>query len=318
MERELSKILQNRVRSRRIILNFAEVSVMALNCVTFPEARIGGTARPDGSAATLAIPPKLYRLPPMNATANRVLRLLSNAEVELFELAHIMELDPAFAGDVLFLANSSLFGFPSRVLSLRHAIALLGLERIKALAMTAAMRSFLGKPGRVLRQCWRHSAACAIIAEEISPIFHTPGDIAYSLGLLHDVGRLALLKAYPQESSNVLHKHFNNAAEAIDAERLAMTVDHCAVGGWLTKTWGLPEDFAMVCAHHHEAVSPNDPGLLQVAKTACCLADALGYPALNYTQPAEQEHATPYICRRPIANEDELKFSVETRLLSFD
>jgi HD-like signal output (HDOD) protein len=229
-----------------------------------------------------------------------------------------MELDPAFAGDILFLANSSLFGFPSRVLSLRHAIALLGLERIKALALTAAMRSFLGKTGPLLRQCWRHSAACAIIAEEISPIFRTPGDAAYTLGLMHDVGRLGLLKSYPAESANVLRSSYNDAQEARLAERGAMTVDHCAVGAWLSNKWALPQEFARVCAHHHDAVSAGDPAFLQVAKIACCVADALGFPALNYNQAPNHDDLDPHCRRELFPSGAELKSSVEARLLTFD
>jgi len=229
-----------------------------------------------------------------------------------------MELDPAFAGDILFLSNSALFGFPSRVLSLRQAIPLLGLDRIKALAVTAAMRSFLGKPGPVLRQCWRHSAACAIIAEEISPIFKTPGDAAYTLGLLHDVGRLALLKAYPSESSNLLRKSYNNAEEARQAELAAMTVDHCMVGSWLAKSWSLPQEFSTVCGRHHEAVSPDDEGFLQVAKIACCVADALGFSAINYAHGPCNYDIAPHVRGDLFPTGAELKSNVETRLLTFD
>jgi putative nucleotidyltransferase with HDIG domain len=251
-------------------------------------------------------------------TANRVLALASDPDVDLRDLARVMELDPAFAGDILFLANSWLFGFPSRVLSVRHAVALLGLERIKALAVTAAMRSFLGKANALVRQCWRHSAACAIIAEEISPMFRAPADNAYTLGLLHDVGRLALLKAYPSESAKVLKNSFNDAAESLEEERATMTVDHCAAGAWLTQKWRLPEEFANVCAHHHEPVSRNDPGVLQVSKVACCLADALGFAALKYTRTPNQEDFPSHIGRDLLPTGEELKSRVEARLLAFD
>src|SRR5581483_8918364 len=94
----------------------------------------------DVQTDTVTIPVKLCNLPPMNSIANQV----------------------------LLLANSSLFGFTSRMSVLRHAIAVLGLDRIKALAVTVAMRAFLGQGGPLVRQCWRHSAACGVIAEEIS------------------------------------------------------------------------------------------------------------------------------------------------------
>jgi HD-like signal output (HDOD) protein len=273
---------------------------------------------PPKPPAVVTIPAKLCNLPPMNTTANRVLQLTSDPDVDMRDLCKVMELDPAFGGDILYLANSWLFGFPSKVLSVRHAIFLLGLERIKALAVTSAMRSFLGKTNPALKQCWRHSAAAAIIAEEISPIFHTPADGAYTLGLMHDVGRLALLKAYPAECGKVLRKSFHNADEACQAEREEMTLDHCAVGAWLSKKWSLPPEFSNVCAHHHEAMGSGDPAFLQVSKLACCLADALGFAAVSYHQAPTEESIAAHLRGGMIPNGAELRSNVEARLLTFD
>ena len=153
---------------------------------------------PDFQTDSVTIPVKLCNLPPLNSIANQVLSLTADPEVDLRRLAFAMEADPAFAAEVLLLANSSLFGFTSRMSVLRHAIAVLGLDRIKALAVTVAMRAFLGQGNPLVRQCWRHSAACGVIAEEISPIFDVSGDQAYTTALMHDIGRLGLLKSYPR------------------------------------------------------------------------------------------------------------------------
>jgi len=109
-------------------------------------------------------------------------------------LSSVIETDPALAAEVLFLANSPLFGFPSKMEVLPRAIAVLGLDRIQALAMTVAMRAFVSVGGPLVRQCWRHSAASAVIAERISSVFGVPGDQAYSAVLLHDIGRLGLVQ----------------------------------------------------------------------------------------------------------------------------
>ncbi len=136
------------------------------------------------------VPLRLCNLPPLNAIANQVLAATAKPDVSFKQLAAVMECDPAFAADALLIANSSLFGFASRIQVLRHALAVLGIDRIKALAVTVAMRSFMGKGGPLLHQIWQHSAACAMIARLISPIFRITGDAAYTLGLLHDIGRL--------------------------------------------------------------------------------------------------------------------------------
>ena len=201
---------------------------------------------PQLDTESVTIPVRLSNLPPLNAIANQVLSLSSDPNVELMKLADVMECDPAFAADVLFLANSSLFGFPARIQALRHAIAVLGLERIKALAITVAMRSFMDKGGPLIRNCWRHSAACGMIAERIAPIFHITRESAYSVGLLHDIGRLGLLKSYSPDYTPLLNGSFLSVDGILHAERIALSVDHATAGSWLVKTWVLPEAFAIV------------------------------------------------------------------------
>jgi HD-like signal output (HDOD) protein len=274
------------------------------------------------SADTVEIPVRLSNLPPLNAIANRVLALSANPNANLKQMAVVMECDPAFAADVLFVANSSLFGFASRIQVLRHALAVLGLERIKALAVTVAMRSFIGGGGTVLRQCWQHSAACAMVAEVISPIFAITGDAAYTLGILHDIGRLGLLKSYPAEYAPVFSSAFENVEQVLSAERALLHVDHGLAGAWLVKNWAFPAIFGQACEHHHEPLDANDPELLQVVKVSCRVAEAIGFPAVNYTNASGYDEVIQSLPthiphgRFPAAAE--LRDHIETRLKSFE
>ncbi len=298
----------------------AEISCKVADTVTTP---VPTPAQTDSVLDTdsVTMPVRLCSLPPLNAIANQLLTLSANPNIELRELSKVMECDPAFAADVLFLANSSLFGFPSRIVALRHAIAVLGLDRIKTLAVTVAMRSYLGKGGPLVRQCWRHSAACAVIAERICSIFQITPETAYSVGLLHDVGRLGLLKSYSVEYSPVLNSNFKDVDHVLRAERAVLNVDHGLAGAWLVKNWGLPVGFATTCQHHHDELSVNDSELLLTAKVACRLADILGFsavkydPAPTYEQLIESLPITVNRDRFPTA--EELTEKVEAKLKSF-
>lgn len=271
---------------------------------------------------TVIIPVKLCNLPPMSAVANSVLALLSEPDVELKKLAAVMEGDPAFAADVLFLANSSLFGFPSRLQVIRHAVAVLGLERIKALAITVAMRAFLAGGGPLIRQCWQHSTACAVIAEEISPAFCITPHSAYSAGLLHDIGRHGLLKSYTSEYAPVLQNSFESMAQVLQAERSILNVEHSMAGAWLVKNWALPRVFADICEHHHEPITSKDSELLQVIKTACRMADAFGFSAVHYGKCDSYDDiiwGLPRNIRRDVfLSGADLKAKVEERLKGFE
>jgi putative nucleotidyltransferase with HDIG domain len=275
----------------------------------------------DFQTDVVTIPVRLCNLPPLNAVASQVLALTADPEIELRQLSAVIEGDPAFAADILFLANSSLFGFPSRMHSLRHAMALLGLDRIKSLAVTVAMRGFLGKPNPLIYQCWQHSVACALVCQELSPIFGLSGDRAYTAGLMHDIGRLGLLKTYPEEMTPVLNGQFECTADVLRAEREALNVDHARAGAYLLENWALPKDLGEVCERHHDAPKAGNSEVLQVVTAACAVADAIGFPAVQCRRQLSYADAalplTPRPGRKALPPEEELRARVTLRLAAF-
>jgi len=184
-----------------------------------------------------------------------------------------------------------------------------------------ALRSFLGKATPLLGQCWRHSAACAMIARAVSPVFGITSDTAYALGLLHDIGRLGLLKSYPAEYSPVLETAFESVEHVLAAERALLRVDHGVAGAWLVNNWSFPATFAQTCEHHHEPLLPEDPELLQVVKASCSIAEALGFSAIRYTRaPVYDEviHSLPpHIAADAFPPAADLSATVESQLKSF-
>jgi HD-like signal output (HDOD) protein len=272
----------------------------------------------DFQTDVVNIPVKLCNLAPFNGIASQVLALTGDPDIPLRRISRVIEGDPALAADILFLANSSLFGFPSRMHVLRHAIALLGLDSIKALAVTVAIRSFLGRQTPLVRQCWQHSVACALVCEEISAIFDLPGDRAYTDGIMHDIGRLGLLKTYPKEMTTVLKSQYTDMQDALWAERDALNVDHARAGSWLVDYWALPKEFSEICEHHHDAPKANDSETLQLVKVACNIADAIGFPAVNCQRQPSYLEATSPLTLRPghneVPSEEHLRASVTARM----
>lgn len=277
---------------------------------------------PDLQTDTITIPVKLCNLPPFNGIAAQVLALTSDADIDLKELSLLIEGDPAFAAEILFLANSSLFGFPSRMHVLRHAIAILGLDRVKTIAVTVAMRGFLGNRNSLVHQCWRHSAACALVCEQISAWYDFSRERAYTAGIMHDIGRLGLLRSYPKESALVLGREYQEAGEVLEAECKALNVDHGSAGAWLIDSWGLPDDFSEVCEHHHDAPRTGDSAILQLVRVACGMADAIGFPAVKYRRQTGYLEAASELAaklgRKALPPEEEMRAVVTARLAAFE
>jgi HD-like signal output (HDOD) protein len=280
------------------------------------------TADIDFQTDVVTIPVKLCNLPPFNAIASQVLALTADPDIDLRRISRVIEGDPAFAADILFLANSSLFGFPSRTHSLSHAIALLGLDRIKALGVTVAMRGFLGARTPAVHQCWQHSMACALVCEDLSAIFDFSGDRAYTAGIMHDIGRLGLLRTYGAEMTPILNGQYTNMQEVLQAERAALNVDHARAGSWLVDNWCLPKDFSEICEHHHDAPNAHDSEILRLVKLACSIADAIGFPAVKcQQQPSYEDAMSPLesrLARKAAPMEEDLRASVTARLAAFE
>jgi len=224
----------------------------------------------------------LEDLPPFPSVATRLLHLLSSKDVQLAEVGRMVAAEPVFATRVLQMANSPLFSLQGQVRTISHAIILLGLDRVSAIAMTRATADFVAPALRIeaLRRCWRNSLAGAIVAEKLARACRMDADEAYLAGLLRDIGRLALLVKYPEPYANLLAVTQENVFDLLATERDLFDIDHCQAGAWLTRKMSFPDELCDVVAHHHEPPAGDVFRLASLIRVADRLADAVGFSAI--------------------------------------
>ena len=229
----------------------------------------------------------LRELPPFPPIANRLLGVLAKEDCGLREISGLINQDAVFAAQVLRMANSSLFGKQSEISSILQAVAFLGTDRVKGLAFTVAIRGYLGRAltHDILRRSWRHNLACAVIAEEMSSRLFLDGAQGYTAALMHDIGRVAFLAAYPKQCVDMLEEAQEKALDVRECERAVFDIDHCEAGCWLVKEWGLPRDFETFTRLHHEPIAINKMGLLGVTQASCAFANAMGFSLLHSATP---------------------------------
>ncbi|MGH9326931.1 MAG: HDOD domain-containing protein [Terriglobia bacterium] len=227
----------------------------------------------------------LINLPPFPAVALRVLDLLTKEDVGLRELTEQIQADPALSSEILTLSNSVLFGFRTEIRNILQATTLLGAQRVKGIALTVAMKTYLMKSFQVpaLLASWRHNLACAFIAEQVARASLVEKDFAYLAGLLHDVGRLALGMIKPNEYANLLTSENKNSEEILDHERKMFGIDHCRAGKMLTEDWKLPKTFVDVVSQHH-APQGAKFDIVALVNRSCLLADAIGFAAVTWAK----------------------------------
>jgi len=178
-----------------------------------------------------------------------------------------------------------LFTVRNEIRSIVHAVVFLGLSRIRALAVDIAMRHYsIGPDQATYRKCWLHGLACAVVSAELADGYGIREEDAYTAGLLHDIGRIGLLKAYSTEYIAVLKTDYEKLPESLMLEQCLLNIDHCQSGSFLGKVWAFPRSLQAVAEHHHAAADSRGGGLTNLIRVACALADAMGFAEVNYKQ----------------------------------
>ncbi len=244
-----------------------------------------------------ARPWALRLLPPFPAVANRILSLVGNDSIGANQISDIIKLDPTFTAEILRVANSALFGLTGTITSVNHAVSLLGLERVKAMATLVALNSMVKTALRIdaLRRFWKHSLVAAVLCEEVALVSRGPSEIAYTAGLLHNLGTLGLMAAYPDEYTQMLDVSSEYGYDLLQTERDLFDIDHCAAGAYLAREWNFPEEIAGAIADHHESPAEGDASLKGVVRIGWRLADALGYVAFTPDKTWTYERLTAMI-----------------------
>jgi HD-like signal output (HDOD) protein len=133
------------------------------------------------------MPSMLPGLPPFAPVSVRLLDILSSEDAVVEQVAELMRLDAHFVAEIVRLANSPVFGFQRKIRSLAHVVALLGAERLRALAASAALKQS-GEAHRELHGYWRHSVASGFLAAELADAQGEDLDQAYTGAPLYDAG----------------------------------------------------------------------------------------------------------------------------------
>lgn len=229
------------------------------------------------SAETISA--SLEKVPPFPPVAVKLLSLLSQSTVDTNEVADLISSDATFTARLLRRVNSAEFGFVSDITNVRRAVALLGLDRTRQIMFAHVAGAYIGGGLRAeaMRRCWQHTVATAVIAEEIAEACGEFAGVAFTAGIMHDIGRLGLLVAYPGKYERVIRDAAERSLDVLDFEEEEFGAHHAEVGRILAERWGLPTEMGLIAGRHHDPCEGTELDLLRIVHVACALADTLGY-----------------------------------------
>ncbi|MCL6474453.1 MAG: HDOD domain-containing protein [Firmicutes bacterium] len=186
----------------------------------------------------------------------KVLDMTSNTRATTQELEDVIGQDQALTSKVLTLANSSYYGLPQRVSSLREAVMFLGFRVVRNIAMTASCYNmFIGKSDSqslLKRRIWKHSVDTSLLTRLVCA--YAPDvvpDEAFAAGLLHDIGKTVLEQYYPQAMIQVVQTAERLGIRHHEAEEQILGFNHADVGLALAIHWNLPTALAESLGYHH-------------------------------------------------------------------
>jgi len=226
---------------------------------------------------------QLYSLP---AVAMEILRLTSEPKLDARAIKDCLERDPALSTRVLKVVNSSLFGLSRPVCDLNQALALLGTRPLKMLVLGFSLPKelFVGLSASVLAGYWRHTLIKAVAARELAEqLFRTPGDEAFTAGLVQDIGLLALIQQLGEPYLRLVDHCQTHGGDILDRELETLGFDHAVLSARLLSRWGLPASLCTAVAVPHDQrrvmqLAPEQQPLPQVLHLADLLARLVEQP----------------------------------------
>jgi len=208
----------------------------------------------------------IKKIPLLSTSAAKLLEITSNSDFDMDELIDVVKCDSALTARVLKVVNSAAFGLVNQISSIDRAISYLGTRTIVTVALEETAGPLFEKKldGYESQRgdLWRHDLRSAIAAREVARRSKgdLPPDMAFTAGLLHDIGKAVL--------SDFLHGTCQDVLEEIEQHKISnylqgeqdrLGIDHTEAGYELAQLWQLPEALKVSILHHHQpAEAPEE------------------------------------------------------------
>jgi putative nucleotidyltransferase with HDIG domain len=222
-------------------------------------------------------------LPLLPQVASQVMALTSDPSADAAKLSSLIHQDQALAAHVLRIANSPAYMPRSPVVSLQHAVAMLGINLLSEIAFTASLKTGAFQvPGHEdeVKRLWRHSLASGAFGKEVARARRVNVESAYLCGLLHGIGKPVVLRTVATLT--------RDKKLPVDKPEFGVLIEgyHTRVGGLIADKWGLPKQVAE--AIHYYADYDHAASFRQECMLTC-VADRLATHLLNPDEMPEEQ-----------------------------
>jgi HD-like signal output (HDOD) protein len=222
----------------------------------FPSATVASSYTELEICRRIDVCPKLASL----RSINRALAELIRSEQSYSsQIAEVIRHDPSLTARLLRMVNSVYYGLSTKVNSIEEAVFYLGLRQIRELSMATPVIEEMEKMQRSSvklpwRDLWKHSIGTAIMTRELlsNTNVYVDDDTDYIIGLLHNIGKVVMAQAFPDEFSRIIATPFPDTAAVCQMERELIGWDHARIGGYYLERHRLAPEITYAVYFHND------------------------------------------------------------------
>lgn len=223
-------------------------------------------------------------LPALPGVVTRVIQLTDDPNSTAQDINNVLNQDQAITARVLRLANSAFYGYTRRINTVTDAVVFMGFKTIRSIVIAASVSDILNQEiaGYALEhgELWKHSQCTAMAARNIARKVKFPMlDLAYTAGLLHDIGKVILNHTMKEAYFEVVERVSEGEIPFNQVEDEILGFNHAVVGARVAGKWNLPDQMVEAIAFHHDpekaTVNPKLTAIIHLAD-AICVAMGIG------------------------------------------
>lgn len=210
-------------------------------------------------------------------TLVEVLRVVKDEDSSAQDLADVLRRDPSLTAKTLRAVNSPFYGVGREITSMRHAVMMLGIRAVTAVALSTSIYDLTGKWRTSIDHIrfWRHSLEVAVAARVIAQAVKYPSaEEAFVSGLLHDIGLLVLEKSFPGEFDRIWQQA-GSVEKVVELEEEVWGANHAQVAQFLLEHWNLPVVICEAVGRHHDDFGVRNTGADLRLPQVVALADLI-------------------------------------------
>ncbi len=260
-------------------------------------------------AAGQAIPrvrEALDTVPPLPIVVVRLIKEVQNPKASAASIAEIAASDPALSATILRAVNSAAFGLNRKITAVSEAVNYLGFATVRSIVLKLRLDQVLPRTtARAAcdgRDIWVHSLAVSYVADCLAErVTDVDRGLASTLGLLHDIGKLAIVSRLAAQAPEGGAANEGGTDESAESREVRLYgVDHAGLGADLAHRWELPADLVQAIRWHHSperAFSRDDAPALRRAVYLVQIANELAKFAYPYADDMEFDAGAADACR---------------------